>query len=297
MVGESSESKKPLRINFKEKQPEPIIFTVPCQEYKENQDVAIVQDEILTEDVEQIVEGDNEEVDTFVNTVMLSQENPDTRIEPWSSKENPEEIEDDDENDNDYRDDHELTNTQATYYKVVRKSDLPAIIGHINDVLHEVVPKIANTTTNELVRDNLPWIMLDDVKKEKEQSKADIPALISQEFDSHALQMIEKLFKTYMQNIFPYDDYPDDNPDQEKSSKRHKTTKGSSYANIIESSNPTSYFKPTTKTQGKKWVSTTVAFHKMKFAYNDIMKSQCKTGAEYEYHLQQIENYMNNQIV
>ncbi|GKE44282.1 hypothetical protein Tco_1471566, partial [Tanacetum coccineum] len=35
----------------------------------------------------------------------------------------------------------------------------------------------------------------------------------------------------------------------------------------------------------------------MKFAYDDIMKIRCETEAEYEYHIQQMINYMNNQIV
>ncbi|GJU59263.1 hypothetical protein Tco_1237029 [Tanacetum coccineum] len=49
--------------------------------------------------------------------------------------------------------------------------------------------------------------------------------------------------------------------------------------------------------QGKKWVPTIAAFHKIKSAYNDILKSQCETGAEYEYHIHQMTNYMNNQIM
>ncbi|GJZ64204.1 hypothetical protein Tco_0620625 [Tanacetum coccineum] len=36
--------------------------------------------------------------------------------------------------------------------------------------------------------------------------------------------------------------------------------------------------------QGKNWVPTTAAFHKIKFAYNDILKSRCETGAEYEWY-------------
>ncbi|GKC03234.1 hypothetical protein Tco_0994844 [Tanacetum coccineum] len=35
----------------------------------------------------------------------------------------------------------------------------------------------------------------------------------------------------------------------------------------------------------------------MKFAHNNVLKSQCKTGTDDEYHLQQIENFMNNQVV
>nr|GEX50669.1 hypothetical protein [Tanacetum cinerariifolium] len=37
--------------------------------------------------------------------------------------------------------------------------------------------------------------------------------------------------------------------------------------------------------RGTKWVPTTADFDKMKFAHSNIMKSQCKTRVEYEYHL------------
>ncbi|GJU25598.1 hypothetical protein Tco_1164219 [Tanacetum coccineum] len=49
--------------------------------------------------------------------------------------------------------------------------------------------------------------------------------------------------------------------------------------------------------QGTKWVPTTVDLDKIKFVHNNILKSQCKTGAEYEYHLKKIEDFMHNHIV
>ncbi|GJT76261.1 hypothetical protein Tco_0361004 [Tanacetum coccineum] len=71
--------------------------------------------------------------------------------------------------------------SHATSSEVVRKSDLPAIMRQINDVLHEVVPKIAIVTTNGLMKDNLPRIVVEAVKTERAQTKAEVPALISQD--------------------------------------------------------------------------------------------------------------------
>ncbi|GJS63351.1 hypothetical protein Tco_0677915 [Tanacetum coccineum] len=270
-----------------------LVKVVSAKEYKERQVAAIVQDAILTKEIEQL--------------------------------ENPEEIEDD-ENDND---DHALIRKkklgssktmneqmQTLIPTPLDPSDLPSIMRQINDVLHEVVPKIVIVTTNGLMKDNLPIIVVEAVRTERAQTKAEVPSLTSQEFAAHAPKMIEELFKTYMQ----------------------KKTKGSSSATVTTSSNPTSSSKPTTvqkskihalqppikafnvwftiqeidddenvseeattkflaEIHGKKWVPTTTNLHKMKFAHKDILKSQCKTEAECEYHLQQIENYMNNQIV
>nr|GEX51145.1 putative reverse transcriptase domain-containing protein [Tanacetum cinerariifolium] len=50
------------------------------------------------------------------------------------------------------------------------------------------------------MKDNLPWLVVDVVKKEEERTKADSHAPVSQEFVAHAPQIIEELFRTYMNN-------------------------------------------------------------------------------------------------
>ncbi|GKC64357.1 hypothetical protein Tco_1096955 [Tanacetum coccineum] len=309
VVGELSEPKKPLRIKFKAKQPE----------YEKQVVVVVVQDAILTEEVEKILEGYNEEVDTFDDTIMLSQENPRTRLEPWSNKENPEKIVHDDENDND---DHALTRKKILGSSKTR-----------NEQMQTPIPTPPKSPRINLSSDKAPLQELTDThattsevvrKRLKEKSKKTSAPLDT--------------FRPKASRMRDQDNHPDDNPEGEKSCKRQKTTKGSSSVNVITSSNQTSSSKLTTvqkskihtlqppiqafdgwptvqeidddenvyeeattefltEIQGKKWVPTTVDLHKMKFSHNDILKSQCKTGAEYEYHLQQIENYMKNQIV
>ncbi|GJY55111.1 hypothetical protein Tco_0446775 [Tanacetum coccineum] len=110
-----------------------------------------------------------------------------------------------------------------------------------------------------------------------------------------------------------HDDHPNDHSDRENGSKRQKTTKGSLSTNVTSSSKTTTVRKPNTyasqptiqeydgwltvqeiddedifeeattkflaKIHGKKWVPTAADFHKMKFAYDDIMKYTYKTGA------------------
>nr|GEY98950.1 hypothetical protein [Tanacetum cinerariifolium] len=98
------------------------------------------------------------------------------------------------------------------------------------------------------------------------------------------------------------DDHPDDNPEGEKNSKKQKSTFDSSSTNVHEINDGVNKSKEAdtkviAEIQGTKWVPTIADFGKIKFAHNNIMKSQCKTGAECEYHLQQIDNFMNNQVV
>ncbi|GJW62071.1 hypothetical protein Tco_0111406 [Tanacetum coccineum] len=49
----------------------------------------------------------------------------------------------------------------------------------MDEVLHDIVPKIASNATNDLIEDDLPTIVANAIKKEIEASQAVVPALIS----------------------------------------------------------------------------------------------------------------------
>ncbi|GJZ14549.1 hypothetical protein Tco_0550226, partial [Tanacetum coccineum] len=100
---------------------------------------------------------------------------------------------DDDDDDNDDRDDHALIITRRT-------GSSKDIKERVAKVLLGIVPKIASNATNDLISDNLTRVMADAIKKEREGSKANVPALISKEFDDHAPKIIEELFKIHMKN-------------------------------------------------------------------------------------------------
>ncbi|GKB07193.1 hypothetical protein Tco_0835477 [Tanacetum coccineum] len=51
----------------------------------------------------------------------------------------------------------------------------PGIKERVNNVLHDIVPKIALNVTDDLINDNLPRVVADVVKKERETSKAIVP--------------------------------------------------------------------------------------------------------------------------
>ncbi|GKA66729.1 hypothetical protein Tco_0766537 [Tanacetum coccineum] len=271
---------------------------------RHNKNVALDENKILEEDVEKLVEGDEESHDEeLANTMILSQEDPGTRLEPGSHKENLEEIVDDknddddddkndDHNDDDDHTDHALVKTRRMGSSKVRneqmhtrvpsplrstRTDLSsdktpneqktrlhdaaneenicsqqqceAIHKKVDDTLKEVVPKMATSTTNELVKDNLLWLV----------------------FPAHAPKIIKELFRIHMQNnvvnahptssssstLIPdlqqqlkmkpdvfykrdHKDHPDDDalPEGEKSAKRRKTSRGSKSARGISLKRP-----------------------------------------------------------
>ncbi|GJR55145.1 hypothetical protein Tco_1405666 [Tanacetum coccineum] len=173
-------------------------------------------------------------------------------------------------------------------------------------------------TTNGIMKDNLPCLVVDVVKKERERTKADVPALVSHEFATHAPQIIKEHFRICMQNavlnVHPSSTSLISNLQHQLYLKIKNDPESQiidfviwdalkkKWSMVQEIDDDEDIFEEATtkvlaEIQGKTWVPITDDLHKMKFAYNDILKRRCDTGAEYEYHIQQMENYMNNQIV
>nr|GEV69046.1 hypothetical protein [Tanacetum cinerariifolium] len=55
---------------------------------------------------------------------------------------------------------------------------LPGIMEKVNEALQEIIPKLTTSTTNALMKENLPRIVNDAVKKERESSHAVVPNMV-----------------------------------------------------------------------------------------------------------------------
>ncbi|GJT11869.1 hypothetical protein Tco_0858911 [Tanacetum coccineum] len=141
----------------------------------------------------------------------------------------------------------------------------------VDKVLYEIIPQIASRSTDDLIESNLKRVVADTVIQEMDALQAEVPALISKEFADHAPQIIEELFKIYMLNnviqVHPttsaststtttvdlqqqlylkmkdddfrtqhYGDHQDDDTplEGEKRAKRHKTSKSSKSARVVD---------------------------------------------------------------
>ncbi|GJX97529.1 hypothetical protein Tco_0353327 [Tanacetum coccineum] len=123
--------------------------------------------------------------ESTADDMILSQEIPDTRIDPGSNKESLKGMK---------IDDH-----VATIEEEAKSAEAALIQKKGKSVMEQFIfLKKVSKTTDEIMQDNLHWLVVDVVKKEKERTKADVPALVSQEFVAHAPQIIEELFRTYM---------------------------------------------------------------------------------------------------
>ncbi|GJZ35167.1 hypothetical protein Tco_0580984 [Tanacetum coccineum] len=68
----------------------------------------------------------------------------------------------------------------------------------IDDILHEVVPQIAENVTNDLIEANLKPCIVNTIIEDRDAFRSEVPAFISQEFKAHAPTIIEELFKNQM---------------------------------------------------------------------------------------------------
>ncbi|GJU38477.1 hypothetical protein Tco_1191434, partial [Tanacetum coccineum] len=84
--------------------------------------------------------------------------------------------------------------------KFVTNRNFQAIHKNFDNVLHDVIPKIASNATIDIIEDNLPKVIVEAVMKERDTFQETIPALISKEFVDHAPKLIEEIFYTYIHN-------------------------------------------------------------------------------------------------
>nr|GEV85421.1 hypothetical protein [Tanacetum cinerariifolium] len=135
-------------------------------DYEQHQDnttrdlvVVNIDDEILTEQVAYMDEGEDIEADLFADTMMLSQPIPSPRNEKKqkSIPTPPRSIRSDLSLDKAKF--VQLTDTQDTSSEVLRKSYLKGIMKKINDAVYVAIPRISINATNDQLKDNLPKII------------------------------------------------------------------------------------------------------------------------------------------
>ncbi|GJZ27033.1 hypothetical protein Tco_0571286 [Tanacetum coccineum] len=70
--------------------------------------------------------------------------------------------------------------------KFVTNCDFHAIHKNVDNIFHDVIPKIALNATNDIIEDNLLKVIVEAVMKERDTFKEIVPALISKEIADHA---------------------------------------------------------------------------------------------------------------
>ncbi|GJR27723.1 hypothetical protein Tco_1103955 [Tanacetum coccineum] len=175
---------------------------------------------------------------TIIQKQVVEGNKDENRIEPGSHKEHPEIVDDDHENKEEKKDDEmgnlknrtqkmqtlilttpkshrinlssdkiiiqELTDTVSPSTTTTSKDPQKdrqfwKVHGKVDQVLHEIIPQLAERATNDLIKGNLKRVVADTIIQEQDAFQSEVPALISKEFDAHAPKIIEDLFKHYVQ--------------------------------------------------------------------------------------------------
>ncbi|GJT17195.1 hypothetical protein Tco_0875901 [Tanacetum coccineum] len=154
---------------------------------------------------------------------MLNNDDDDSgnRLKPGSHKENPKVIHNDDDDDNkaekkDEKKDDEMGSLEIMTEKMMwrRKGymiknmerkcvtidEFWKVHQKVDQVLHKIVPQLAERATNDLIESNLKPMVADTIIQDRDAFQSQVLALISNEFDAQAPNIIEELFKNYVQN-------------------------------------------------------------------------------------------------
>ncbi|GJQ91054.1 hypothetical protein Tco_0002193 [Tanacetum coccineum] len=286
VVGELSEPRKPLKIKLKHPQPAPISFMVPVLTTAkiEQHQVFETQDLSHAEFISAKEFNEKQVVAEVDDTVLIEQSTKcGTRLDPWSNKENPKEIVDDD--------DDMIVNVDHDDQALIWKKNSGSLETR-NEQMQTPIPIPPRSPRINLSLDREPLLELTDIQDISSEFlfksgllgimkkiddalyavlpriatattngllkdnilvivRAEVPDIISQEFVAHG-GLKEKFDKssTPPATCIPqasrhpdHDDNSDDNPEGEKTSKKQKSTFSSSSANVTKSSNPTSSSK------------------------------------------------------
>nr|GEX64296.1 hypothetical protein [Tanacetum cinerariifolium] len=76
--------------------------------------------------------------------------------------------------------------TQCMEKKYVTDSEFWKFHGKVDKVLHEIIPRIAEEATNDVIEGNLKRIVADTIIQEHDALQAEVPALVSKEFVDQA---------------------------------------------------------------------------------------------------------------
>ncbi|GJX67673.1 hypothetical protein Tco_0303400 [Tanacetum coccineum] len=162
--------------------------------------VTIKQKETKRKDIEQIVDGEDEDsyASDFVDLVFQDKEDTGTRIEPGSHKENLKVIDNDDVDDNVDKEkkDGEKNDDDDDVEKEKKDEEKDDDDKNDDNDDHDDHALVKNKVSGSLETRNK--MVNDSVKKDREIFADVVPELVSKEFATHAPKIIEELSELHM---------------------------------------------------------------------------------------------------
>nr|GEZ56765.1 hypothetical protein [Tanacetum cinerariifolium] len=195
--------------------------TAIAAEAQEN--VAKVQEKLEEEEIAKMVEGEDDEesyASQFPESMLNDDDDIGIRIEPGSHKEHLKIVDNDDDTEKEKKDDNKNDEKANDYEKkdemsrvihkmcrrqgymiqhmekeYVTNREFWKVHGKVKKVLREIIAQIEEKATDDLIEDNLKRVMANNIIQECDALQAEVLALVSEEFDDQAPQIIEELLQ------------------------------------------------------------------------------------------------------
>ncbi|GKA41785.1 hypothetical protein Tco_0734445 [Tanacetum coccineum] len=188
--------------------------------------------------MEEVVEGNKDEEIHMLDKILLLRKLQDgvtmsgDRIEPGSHKEHPEIVDDDDDENKEEKKDDEMGMTDTVSPSTplhpkdpqeeldeffskklsLTTEEFWKVHGKVDQVLHEIIPQLAERATNDLIKGNLKRVVADTIIQEQDAFQSE-NLLYYQEFDAPCTQNHRRSFQEEehfdKDEVIPEDETPE----------------------------------------------------------------------------------------
>ncbi|GJS03813.1 hypothetical protein Tco_0320321 [Tanacetum coccineum] len=236
-------------------------------EAKQNEEK--VKEHLMVEEIEKLVEGtENVREDEVDNSILNSQNDPDTRLEPRSYKETLEVektvvvsqpvnvIKEEDESaENDYKLKRREKGKNVEEFLARQKFNVLA--QHLQEVMEESLPKMVDDRVKELTKTQVPIYVVEGLITERQQNQADMAKIIADAIQKERENLRAKIssqINNAITNHIPSQDdpYDDAHHEGENSAKRQKTSEHGTYVFGESSSGQVNESEPGPSTSGNQ---------------------------------------------
>ncbi|GKE31511.1 hypothetical protein Tco_1450833 [Tanacetum coccineum] len=167
---------------------------------------------------------------------------------------------------------------------------------HLQEVMEESLPKMVDTRVKELTKTQVPIYVAHGLIMERQQSQADVAKMIAdaiqQERENLRAEISSQINNAISNHIPSQDDLPIRLALKYKFKRLHVSDTSHSYATNDDE-------LPTKKVSQElvEEMSQTVDEAKLSKVVNEMLRPRCTSGDEHQYHIDQMQNFLKNDIV
>ncbi|GKB84426.1 hypothetical protein Tco_0956698 [Tanacetum coccineum] len=207
---------------------------------------------------------------------------------------------------------------------------------HLQEVMEESLPNMVDDRVKELTKTQVPLYVAEGLIMERKHNQADVAKMIADTIQqdnaitNHIPSQVDSSVRSYMSDnpqlqhddlpiwlalkiefeglhasnthcrssaIRPRDQddpYDDAHPEGENSAKRQKTSEHGTYVFGESSSGQANESEPGPSTSE---MSETVDEAKLRKVVDEMLRQRCTSGDEHQYHIDQMQNFLKNDIV